>query len=255
MTDTSDGVRSDPQSGRGGLHRKVVDILAMQIIKGDYEAGSPLPVEAEICRALGVGRSSVREAMRVLADKGMIEVRPRTGTKVLDRASWRRLDPDLVRWMLAAGSDQELFADLVEARRIFEPAAAMLAAKRATGADLAHIEVALTEMIQALPGDGNDGDLEACVEADIAFHKAILSASGNTVLEEFEVVIDGALRAAIMKSTELAQSYAKAIAAHGEVYEAIRMRDERRAGAAMSSLLDVAVADLRLDSRSGTTAR
>ena len=247
MAGASHSVRGYTPTGRGGLHRKVVDMLAMQIIRGEYEAGSPLPVEAEVCRALGVGRSSVREAMRVLADKGMIEVRPRTGTKVLDRASWRRLDPDLVRWMLAAGGDQELLADLVEARRILEPAAAMLAAKRATGADLARIEVALTGMSDAMPGDGRDGDLEACVEADIAFHKAILSASGNSVLEEFEVVIDGALRAAFMKSAELAQSYPQTISAHGEVYEAIRMRDAQRAGAAMSSLLDVAVADLGLE--------
>lgn len=229
---------------RGGLHRLVIDRLATEIISGAVAAGDLLPVEAELCVALGVGRSSIREAMRVLADKGMVEVRTRTGARVLPRSSWKRLDADVVRWIVAAGADQEFLADLVEARRIFEPAAAAIAAERATGADLARIEAALEAMIRAMPKDGKETSLAACVDADVSFHKAILAGTGNAVLEEFEVIIDAALRAAFKLSTELARSYAQTISAHGEVYEAIRMRDAARARAAMSDLLDIAAGDL-----------
>jgi len=232
---------------RGGLHRKVVDHLAMQIIGGEFVTGQSLPVEADLCEAMGVGRSSVREAMRVLADKGMVEVRPRTGARVLDRASWRRLDPDLIGWMLKAGADREFLADLVEARRIVEPAAAALAAQRATGADLARIDTALDAMRRAMPESGNTRDVIAAVEADVAFHKAVLAASGNSVLEEFEIIIDAALRAAFRLSTEMSRSFALTISAHVHVYEAIRMRDAERAQSAMSGLLNMAARDLGLD--------
>ena len=232
---------------RVGLHRQVVDRIAMRIVGGEYGVGGPLPVEADLCEALGVGRSSVREAMRVLADKGMVEVRPRTGARVLDRRFWRRLDPDLVRWMSDEGGDHEFLADLVEARRIFEPAAAALAARRATGADLARIEAAFDAMKVAMFENDRNVDLESCVESDVAFHKAILTATGNAVLTDFEVIIDAALRVAFKLSTELARSCTRTIAAHGDVYEAIRLRDARRAREAMSDLLDVAAGDLGLD--------
>lgn len=235
---------------RGGLHRKVVDHIAMQIIGGEFVVGSSLPVEADLCEAMGVGRSSVREAMRVLADKGMVEVRPRTGARVLDRASWRRLDRDVVGWMLRTGADREFLADLVEARRIVEPAAAALAAKRATGADLARIDTALQAMRQAMPQSGDDSDVMAAVEADVAFHKAVLAASGNAVLEEFEIIIDAALRAAFKLSAEMVHSFALTITAHVNVYEAIRMRDSAGAESAMRGLLNVAAKDLGLDSTS-----
>lgn len=247
MAAGSQSIETAAPAGRRGLHRQVIDRLAMQIVSGEYPPGGPLPVEAELCETLGVGRSSVREAMRVLTDKGMVEVRPRTGARVLDRTAWRRLDPDLVRWTLANGADHDFLADLVEARRIFEPAAAALAAERATGADLAGIEAALDAMETALPRVGRAGDLEECVNADVAFHKAILAGTGNAVLGEFEVIIEAALRATFKLSAEMSRSYALTIAAHREVYEAIRFRDAGRAHAAMGGLLDVAAEDLGLD--------
>lgn len=247
MTTRSPGLESSVPNSRGGLHRQVVDQIAMQIVKGDYPAGGFLPVEADLCEKLGVGRSSVREAMRVLTDKGMVDVRTRSGARVLDRNSWRRLDPDMVRWTVDSGADREFLVDLVEARRIFEPAAAALAAERATGADLASIEAALEAMEAALSRVDHHGDLEASVDADVAFHKAILAGTGNAVLGEFEAIIEAALRAAFKLSTELARSYELTIAAHREVYEAIRLRDGERARTAMDDLLRVAAEDLRLD--------
>lgn len=100
-------------------------------------------------------------------------------------------------------------------------------------------EKALGEMSQAWPES-----LETCVEADLAFHLAVLNAAGNPILEEFEIVIDAALRAAFTLSTTVSQSYAKTMKPLGEVLDAVRMKDPPRAKSAMAALLDVAAEDL-----------
>jgi DNA-binding FadR family transcriptional regulator len=112
------------------LHKDVLDRLAMKIVGGAYGMGEALPIEAELCRTLGVGRSTLREAVRVLTSKGLLEVRPRNGTRVRPQSSWRRLDRDVVRWTFAAGPDDGLLSDLLEARLIIEPEAAALSASR-----------------------------------------------------------------------------------------------------------------------------
>ncbi|WP_159458437.1 FadR/GntR family transcriptional regulator [Roseisalinus antarcticus] len=229
------------KSARRGLHQVVVEAVALDIVKGRFQPGDSLPIEADLGQELGVGRSSVREAMRVLSDKGLIEVRTRTGARVTDPSTWRRLDPDVVRWSLANGPDTAFLAYLLEARRIVEPKAAALASVRASAADLAEMERALAIMSASLPDD-----MEACVNADAAFHYAVLMASGNPVLQEFESIIDAAMRVAFTISASLARSYALTISCHHDVFDAIRLREPERAEAAMSALLDLAATDLGL---------
>jgi DNA-binding FadR family transcriptional regulator len=219
-------------------------------VRGRYRPGELLPVEAELSAALAVGRSSLREAVRVLVDKGMLEVKPRIGTRVTPRTAWRRLDPDVIRWSLRGGPDPGFFAALIEARRIFEPAAAALAAERATAKHLAAIEAAYLGMEAAIPDQ-----LDACVEQDLAFHRAVLAAADNPVLLEFEAIIDAALSAAFRLSTSLSTSYKNTLDAHRVVLEAIRMRDAERARAAMLGLLEVAEDDLRIGNRRPTARK
>ena len=237
------------QRGTGrSVYRMVVDTVARDVVSGRYGPGDILPTEAVLGQQLGVGRSSVREAMRVLVDKGMLEIRTRTGARVTDRESWRRLDPDVVRWTLDLRPDRKFLADLLEARRIVEPPAAALAAHRARASDLSRMEIALHAMSDALPGD-----IDACVDADVAFHEAILAASGNLVLCEFEIIIEAALRMAFRLSTSMAQGYDATITSHNDVFEAIRLRDADWASSSMSSLLDVAAADLGLKNGHGAS--
>jgi len=226
----------------------VVDTVARDVVSGRYGPGDILPTEAVLGQQLSVGRSSVREAMRVLVDKGMLEIRSRTGARVTDRDTWRRLDPDVVRWTLDLRPDRKFLADLLEARRIVEPAAAALAAQRARAFDLSRMEAALHAMSGALPGD-----IDACVTADVAFHEAILAASGNRVLREFEIIIEAALRMAFRLSTSLAQGHDATLTSHNDVFEAIRLRDADRASSSMASLLNVAAADLGLKNGPGAS--
>ena len=225
---------------RAGVHGEVVRRLGLGILEGSWPPGTRLPNEAELCELYRVSRTALREAVRFLAAKGLIEARPRLGMVVRSRESWNLLDPELLAWQRDWGTfDAALVRSLLEARRVIEPAAAALAAERATSADLARIEAALLAMIQNLPGD-----LDACCKADVAFHREILAASHNIVFRQLAGTIGAALEATFRISTELSRSYERTIEAHRDVLEAIRMRNRGTAEARMRALIDVAQADL-----------
>ena len=225
---------------RAGVHGEVVRRLGLGILEGSWPPGARLPNETELCELYRVSRTALREAVRFLAAKGLIEARPRLGMVVRSRESWNLLDPELLAWQRDWGTfDAALVRSLLEARRVIEPAAAALAAERATSADLARIEAALLGMIQNLPGD-----LDACCKADVAFHREILAASHNIVFRQLAGTIGAALEATFRISTELSRSYERTIEAHRDVLEAIRMRNRGTAEARMRALIDVAQADL-----------
>jgi GntR family transcriptional regulator, galactonate operon transcriptional repressor len=225
---------------RAGVHRDVVRRLGLGILEGTWPPGGRLPNEADLCARFQVSRTALREAVRFLAAKGLIEARPRLGMVVRARDSWNLLDPQLLAWQREWGTfDPDLVRSLLEARRVVEPAAAAMAAERTTAADLARLEAALLGMVRNLPGD-----LDACCKADLAFHREILAASRNLVFAQLAGTIGAALEASFRISTELSRSYERTIEAHRDVLEAIRLRDRPAAEARMRALIDVAQADL-----------
>lgn len=223
------------------VHSTVVSVLGSHILGGKYPPGDALPREDELCAMLGVSRTSVREAVKVLSAKGLVEARRRAGVRVLPRDSWRLLDPVVLGWHPAIQDDKELVSGLLEARRIFEPAAAEIAARRATGGDLAEIERALDGMRDNIPHN-----LCAVCQADLAFHKGVIAASHNVVLKGLVGMLEAALRATFIITNPLMEAQSRALSAHAGVYEAIRMRDTAGARAAMNRLLDIAADDLHL---------
>src|SRR5262249_56719815 len=122
---------------RERLHDKVTREIALGILRGTIGRGdSGLSTEGDLCRHLNVSRTILREAVKVLAAKGLIEVRPRTGVRVRPRQEWNLVDPDLLGWICEAGVDDLFVWDLCEVRAIVEPAAAELAASRASAAEI-----------------------------------------------------------------------------------------------------------------------
>jgi DNA-binding FadR family transcriptional regulator len=222
-----------------GLHKTVVRDLSGRILRGEFPPGTALPTEALLCARLEVSRTSLREAIRVLAAKGLVESRPRVGTRVLPREAWNRLDPELLQWGAELAPDAAFVAGLIEARQIIEPAAAELAARRATARDVARIEAAFETMAASLPHD-----IPAYCEADLRFHAGILQASGNPVLAQLINVIGGALLSGFRFTTERSRSYARTLQVHADVLEAIRMRDAAVARLRMEELIGVAAIDL-----------
>src|SRR5438034_2683712 len=125
------------------LHGRIVHAIGRRILSGDLRPGDLLPAEPD----LGASRTVVREAVKVLAAKGLVESRPKTGTRVRPRDAWNLLDPDVLTWQQdGAAASEELLRKLTEVRRIIEPAAAELAAARADAADIAALERALEAM-------------------------------------------------------------------------------------------------------------
>ena len=126
-----------------GIHAGVVQGIGRRIVRGELAAGEILPEQGELSRMLGVSRTVIREATKVLAAKGLVESRSKRGTVVLPRSDWRLLDPDVLAWLSEAGLDPEFLRGMFEVRRIIEPAVARLAAERATPEELAAIRVAV----------------------------------------------------------------------------------------------------------------
>ncbi len=218
------------------LHEQTVAEIGGWILGGKYAPNALLPRERELCDILGVSRTTVREAIRVLVAKGMLETRTRVGVCVLPRINWRLLDGEVLSWHPDIGSDSQLLDELLEARRIFEPEAARLAAERANSSDLAEIEKSYNAMAKAMPGSYED----ACA-ADLAFHSAVILASHNLVLINLIDPLRASLRA-ILAITNRASNAAmeSALEEHFELLEAIRLRDPERAVATVHKLLDTA---------------
>ena len=232
------------------IRDRVTSELAMRILSGHYRQGASLPTEAELGAEFGVSRTALREATRTLAAKGLIETRQRAGTRVRVSEDWNRLDADVLTWMGAIEPDFDFVKGLTEARQIIEPAAAELAAQRATARDLAVIEEAYEAMCAA-----DTSDLDACAAGDVRFHVGILKASRNPVLANLGNVIGAALLNAFRLTTSASTNFSRTLTAHGEVLEAIRMRRAADARLRMQALLGIASEDILRISETGAPLR
>ena len=227
------------------VHRHVVKTLAQRILGDEYKPGAALPPEPELCETFNVSRSAVREAIKVLDSKGMVTTRPRTGTQVRSRADWNLLDPDVLAWSMEMQPSADLVLSLIEARQVIEPAAARLAALRASASDLAPMEKAFAAMTRFK----EEQDYDAFNKADIDFHTALLRASGNIVFQQLSITIGAALAFSFRLTISRAREPGASLPNHGEVIECIRMRDSIGAFDAMTRLLNIAILDVGLQQR------
>jgi len=210
----------------------ILNDLGVQIVSGRLGAGALLPREADLSRRWRISRPSVREALKALAQKGLIEPRTQRGTTVNAKHSWNVLDADVLRWIAAAPPDRDFYRELLELRTIVEPMAARLAAQRARHETILALERTYQAMANALPAH-----LEACVQHDLALHELIIMASGNRWLMALATTIRTALLAAFRLSTNARKSYANSLAEHWAVVTAIRNRSPDDAAQAMRELL------------------
>ena len=223
----------------GKVHGAVVRDLGAMVLAGRYPAGEALPREDDLAAGFGVSRTSIREAVKVLSAKGLLESRPRTGVRVRPREDWNLLDPAVLSWHPDLTGDRDLMRSLIEARRVIEPPAAGMAAARGTAADLAKIEAAYLRIEAAIPHDP-----AACLDGDVAFHRAVIAASHNVILANLIGTVEAVLRAVFVVTNRMMDMDSAALASHREVLERIRLRDGAGAVAATSRLIDIAAADL-----------
>jgi DNA-binding FadR family transcriptional regulator len=216
------------QFGRN-LTWSLLDHLGKAIVTGEYES-KPFPTEGELAKQHGISRSVTREAVKMLAAKGLVGARPRLGTVVQPKENWNLFDPDVLNWLLERKFSIELLRHFSQLRSAIEPAAAELAARHATPDALATIRDGHLLMVEAERGNGDP------LEADIAFHIAILAASGNPFFAQFRDVVATALRTSI-KFTNRIKGRTADVREHEAVLLAIEARAPDAARQAMSRII------------------
>jgi DNA-binding FadR family transcriptional regulator len=220
------------------VHGSIAREIGLAIVSGRLRPGHVLAGEIEASEKRQVSRTAYREAIRILCAKGLIQSRPRTGTRVSQISDWHLLDPDVLEWLFTGDPKAEVIHGVFELRTIVEPAAAALAAARRSQAHLTAMRRALDAMtLHTL--NKPEGR-----EADKAFHAALLAATANP----FVISLTNGVTAAVNALTEFKQRLAKItrdpVPDHVRVYDAIAARDADAARDAMIKLIRLAVLDM-----------
>lgn len=221
------------------LHNRAVDELGRRIVDGRIATGTVVLATA-LAEDLGVGRSVIREAVRVLQSLGLVTSVRRLGIRVLPRAEWNVFDPQLIAWRLEGDQRGAQLRSLTELRCSVEPMAAELAAQHAP-ADLAED---LLRVAAAMRTIGRSGDLEAFLELDIRFHALVLAASGN----EMFAAMDGMIGEVLSGRTQLGlmptHPHEEALQLHIDVAVAVQAGDVSGARGAMDRIMRRTVAEV-----------
>ena len=224
-------IRVSAIGNRTNLHGRIAEYLGVSILSGKIRPGEVLPTEAALGVSLNVSRTAIREAVKVLTSKGLVEVRRKTGTRIRPKKDWNALDPDVLAWQFSGGSLPTAIMDLLELREVIEPASARMAAERATTEDMAEIEKAFREMERSV------GKTAASVEADLRFHLAILESTHNSFMRPFGALIQAALRASFRQTNKDLPAYQQALLKHRRVLIAIKNKTPIAAEDAMREVL------------------
>jgi DNA-binding FadR family transcriptional regulator len=208
-------------------HARVARALGTGIVAGRFPEGAVLPGEAVLLSRFGVSRTVLREAIKTLSGKGMLEARTRVGTRVRERAAWNLFDRDVLAWYREGGIDGRFLRDLAEILLAIEPAAAALAAERRTAPDIARLEACVAAMRDA---PGLD---PAFARADLAFHLALADASGNVFMHSVGAVTEAALDVVFQMSRPTEpEAHDASWRAHAAIAAAIRAGDPAAAARA-----------------------
>jgi DNA-binding FadR family transcriptional regulator len=221
-------------------HATVLDLIGAEITSGRRPVGSVLTLEG-IGAEHGVSRSVAREAVRVLESMGLVASRRRVGVTVQPRSSWNLFDPRVVGWRLEGRDRAHQLLSLAELRRGIEPAAAALAAERASAEHCRALAAAVSDMAVT----GRQGDLEAYLRADQLFHRTLLEASGNDMFAALAGLVEEALEGRTHHHLMPAEPARDAVDLHDEVARAVRHGDGPGAQHAMAAIIDEAASAVR----------
>lgn len=212
------------------LHGHVTQALGRRIVGGDLQPGEVLPREDVLAEQMDVSRSVLREAVKVLAAKGLVESRPKVGTRIRDSRFWHQLDGQVLAWRCASMPTDDFVQKLAEMREVIEPAAAELAARRCEVPQLEALDAAYASMAAA-------ANLSAWTTADIAFHEAVLDATNNELMVSLFSVVETSLETFFSLSAKAAKDFKYSLPHHQRVLESIRRRQPQAARQAMLALI------------------
>lgn len=225
----------------GSHTTRVVNDLGVAIISGRLAQGSFLPGDVELLRQYGVSRTVLREAVKTLAGKGLLQSKARRGTWVRERADWNLFDPDVLLWHASAGLSPAFLDHLGEMRLALEPEAAALAAKRRTAAELA----VMREFVEQMGAPNIDKD--SFVRADLGLHHAIAAAADNPFMLSVATLIEVALVAMLTISSpvESRRRLNASVGEHRAIVDAIEARDSEAARTTMRVVINTGITHSR----------
>jgi len=219
------------------LHGTIARKLGIAIVSGQYAPGDLLDSEIAASEQFAVSRTAYREAVRILAAKGLVDARPKVGTRVNPQSKWALLDPDVLEWTFESEPDLILLNSLFELRNVVESAAAGLAALRRTAAHLEAMRVALDGMAShtlATP-EGRQADLD--------FHTTLLNATNNPFIISLTSGVSAAIRTTTIFKQRKRPLRRDPMPDHLKVFTAIAAKDAAKAQKAMSELIELARLD------------
>ncbi|MEZ8191987.1 FadR/GntR family transcriptional regulator [Vibrio sp. 1F279] len=206
------------------LHVQVAREIARGILSGELPQGSIIPGEMALCEQFGISRTALREAVKLLTSKGLLESRPKIGTRVVDRAYWNFLDPQLIEWMDGLTDIDQFCSQFLGLRRAIEPEACALAAKFATAEQRIELSEIFQKMVEV--DDAEVFDQERWTDIDTRFHSLIFNATGNDFYLPFGNILTTMFVNFIVHSSEEGST---CINEHRRIYEAIMAGDSDKA--------------------------
>jgi len=222
------------------LHGSIARKLGVAIVSGRIKPGKTLDNEIDSSERMAVSRTAYREAVRILAAKGLVASRPKRGTQVCPRSVWHLLDPEVLSWLFESQPSPDFVVGLFELRLIIEPAAAALAAERRSAEDLARMRDALQRMERHGLADAHGQS------ADREFHDAILAATRNPALLALSSSIGAAVRWTTIFKQRKRRLPRDPMPEHWRVFDAIAAGGADAARVAMQDLVTLALEDTRL---------
>jgi DNA-binding FadR family transcriptional regulator len=219
-------------SGQRGLDLLIASDIARKIMAGAFNAGDVLPSEIELCGRFGVSRTALREALKLLSSKGLLESRPKIGTRVRDRAHWNILDVQLLEWMQGIEATEEMYHQFLDFRRVIEPQATRLAAVNATKEQRIELSKLYREMSDI--STRKPFDNERWMEVDAAFHRLIFLSTDNCFYVPFGNVLVTVFKWFISYSSKEGGT---CMDDHRKIYEAIMLGDADAAQQASLALM------------------
>lgn len=225
------------------FHSYVISEIGAGIVSGKFPVGGSLPNDAQMMAQFDVSRTVLREALKTLESKGLVEARPKVGTKVSPRSRWNYFDPMVLAWLYQAGPDQKLLRQLTDVRLAMEPKAASEVAQSRTADDLRLMNYWIRQMEKSLGAPLN------FAIADFEFHVTIANACKDPFLKSLLAVMElghcCAYQAFVSAEMNIGEELLKT---HARLMERIEQRDpegaRRAALAAINLEYDYAAASL-----------
>lgn len=220
------------------FHSHVINEIGAGVINGRFPVGSTLPNDAALMAEFDVSRTVLREALKTLEAKGLLEARPKVGTKIAKRTRWNLYDAQVLAWHFGQPLERDFLSGLKDMRRIVEPHAAARAAEKRTADHVRLLQYWVRQMEISL------SETQNFAFADFELHRIIADASQNPFMRSFIGVVElsHAFAYRPLMDEPDHERMVTIIAAHRSLISAIERGEPDAASAAMleSILLDEA---------------